>query len=127
MSREDGRIEVYPAKELQLFREAWPRMRNNAILPVLKEGWDDFRVAEWSLEGAAWEDFHPHPEFNYVLEGELHIVVDDQEVVLGPGASATVPAGKLGRYWAPEYARMLAVYGPNPEGLESTDFKYEEL
>lgn len=127
MSREDGRIDFYPGKELPLFKEAWPRMRNNAIIPIRKEGWSDFSVAEWSLEGAAWEDFHPHPEYNYVLEGELHISVDGEEVVLKAGDSATVPAGKLGRYSAPKYARMLGVYGPNPEGEESTDFKYEEL
>lgn len=127
MSAADGKIDVYPGGEPPLFREEWPRMRNNAIIPPKREGWHDFAIAEWSLEGAVWEDFHPHPEYNYVLEGELHIAVDDQEVVLQAGDSATVPSGKLGRYWAPRYARMLAVYGANPEGLESTDFKYEEL
>ena len=30
-----------------------------------------------------------------------------------------VPAGCTGRYWAPEYARMLAVYGPNPDAVDT--------
>ncbi len=127
MSREDGKIDYFPATELPLFKEAWPRMRNNAIIPIRKEGWSDFLVAEWSLEGAAWEDFHPHPEYNYVLEGELHVTVDGETVILKTGDSATVPAGKLGRYEAPVFARMLGVYGSNPDGEESSQFKYEEL
>lgn len=127
MSNEDGRITLYRGTELPLFKEEWPRMRNNAFLPPRKEGWTDFLVAEWSLESAAWEDFHPHPEYNYVLEGELHITVDDETVVLRVGDSATVPAGKLGRYEAPKFARMLGVYGSNPEGEASSGFKYEEL
>lgn len=127
MSANDGRIDFYPARELPLYREEWPGMRNHAIIPIPKTGWHDPVITEWSLEAASWEDFHPHAEYNYVLEGELHISVDDQEVVLRAGDSATVPAGKLGRYWAPRYARMLAVYGPNPGGEESTNFKYEAL
>lgn len=128
MSHVEAGIRIHRAeKPLPLFRQDWPGMRNHAIMPIVKEGWQDFLVAEWSLQRAAWEDFHPHDEYNYVLEGELHISVDGEDVVLRPGDSATVPAGRLGRYWAPEYARMLAVYGPNPDGAESTDFKYEAL
>lgn len=127
MSREDGQIDYYPGQELPLFKDEWPGMRNNAIIPIRKEGWEDFLVAEWSLEGAAWEDFHPHPEYNYVLEGELHITVDGETVVLKTGDSATVPAGKLGRYSAPKFARMLGVYGSNPDGEQSSKFKYEDL
>jgi mannose-6-phosphate isomerase-like protein (cupin superfamily) len=124
---QDGRIVFYQAREAPIFREEWPRMRSHAIVPRPKEGWIEPLISEWSLEGAAWEDYHPHAEYNYVLEGELHISVEGEEVVLRVGDSATVPAGKLGRYWAPKFARMLTVYGPNPDGDESSDFKYEEL
>lgn len=127
MSSENGKVDFFAAKELPLFREEWRGMRNNALIPIRKEGWKDFLVAEWSLEGAAWEDFHPHPEYNYVLEGELHITVDGETTVLKTGDSAIVPAGKLGRYEAPVFARMLGVYGPNPDGEESSQFKYEDL
>lgn len=127
MSASDGKIKFYPGKEAPLFREEWPRMRSHRLTPLSEGSWDDFVVSEWSLEAAAWEDFHPHPEYNYVVEGELHITVDDETVVLKAGDGATVPAGKLGRYVAPTYARMFAVYGPNPEGEESSHFKYEEL
>ena len=62
-----------------------------------------------------------------VLEGELHIESQGTTVVLRPGDSARVNPGGVGRYWAPVYARMITIYGPNPEGLESHSFKYSEV
>ncbi|WP_227007921.1 hypothetical protein [Pseudarthrobacter sp. AB1] len=50
-----------------------------------------------------------------------------ETVILKPGDSARVNPGRAGRYWAPVYARMVTIYGPNPEGLESHSFKYSEL
>jgi hypothetical protein len=47
--------------------------------------------------------------------------------VAGPGDTVVVPAGSKARYAAPTYARMLAVYCPNPEGLESGDFAFRTL
>jgi hypothetical protein len=41
--------------------------------------------------------------------------------------TVVVPAGSKARYAAPTYARMLAIYGPNPEGLESGDFAFRRL
>ncbi|HEU4807036.1 MAG TPA: cupin domain-containing protein, partial [Homoserinimonas sp.] len=122
-----GPITFWPAVPIEPMTENWPGMRTRDIVPIAEEGWTDFAFSEWDLEAAVWEDDHPHSEVNLVIEGELHIAVGGEEVVLGPGDAALVPAGRLGRYWAPVYARMAAVYGPNPEGLESTAFNYWDL
>ncbi|MGE0000343.1 MAG: cupin domain-containing protein [Ilumatobacteraceae bacterium] len=84
-------------------------------------------MGEWSLTKAAWTDRHQHIEVNYVLDGELHVSFDGVTHVAGPGEAITVPAGSLGRYAAPEYARMLFVYGPSIDGHAATDTLYEEL
>jgi hypothetical protein len=34
-----------------------------------------------------------------------------------------VRAGHLGRYIVKDYARMLAIYGPNPDGAQSSGFR----
>jgi hypothetical protein len=40
-----------------------------------------------------------------------------RDTIATAGDTVTVTAGSVGRYWAPEYARMLAIYAPNPGGL----------
>ena len=70
---------------------------------------------------------HPFDETNYVLEGVLHVESDGQSVVAAAGDTVTVTAGSAGRYWAPDYARMLAVYAPNPEGRPSDALGYRHL
>lgn len=82
---------------------------------------------EWELRGESWTDEHPHDEFNYVLEGHLFVACDGETVEAVTGDVVRVPAGSVGRYWAPEHARMLAVYGPNPQGLESRVHAYTRL
>jgi len=37
-----------------------------------------------------------------------------------------VPPGAIGKYWAPVYARMLAIYGPS-DGGASRKLGYEKL
>ncbi len=82
---------------------------------------------EWELRGESWTDEHPHDEFNYVLEGHLFVACHGETVEATTGDVVRVPAGSVGRYWAPEYARMVAVYGPNPQGLESHVHAYTRL
>ena len=120
-------IELWRATPMKQMKDEWPRMRTKLIFPDSYDRWFDFALSEWDLKAAAWEDFHPHSETNIVLEGELHIECDGRTVVLHPGDTARVASGRIGRYWAPVYARMLAIYGPNPDGLQSSAFKYEEL
>jgi ethanolamine utilization protein EutQ (cupin superfamily) len=121
-------INFWASQPLKSMKQEWQRMRTRLITPDSLDGcWEGFALSEWELAGAAWEDFHPHSETNFVLEGELHIECEGQTVILGPGDTARVNAGRVGRYWAPKYARMVAVYGPNPEGLDSDSFKYSEI
>jgi hypothetical protein len=120
-------IDFWAARPLQNMKPEWSRMGTRLICPDSLDKWDGFALSEWELSAASWEDFHPHSETNFVVAGELHIECDGQIVVLGPGDAARVNAGRVGRYWAPVYARMVAVYGPNPDGLESNAFKYTEI
>ena len=57
----------------------------------------------------------------------LHVESDGRVVVAAAGDTVTVTAGSTGRYWAPEYARMLAIYAPNPEGLPSDALGHRRL
>ena len=84
-------------------------------------------VMEWELTCAEWTDRHPHDEFNYVLEGELHVESQGQTVVARTGDLVRVLGGCLGRYAAPRYARMLAIYGPNPTAAGSDSFSFHSL
>ncbi|HEY7858924.1 MAG TPA: cupin domain-containing protein [Candidatus Nanopelagicales bacterium] len=105
---------VWPAAELAVDGTG---MRSRWIIAPTADGWADMVLSEWELQRSGWTDQHPHDETNFVIAGELHIECDGHEVVLGPGDCARVPAGSVGRYWAPDFARMLAVYGPNPTGI----------
>jgi hypothetical protein len=96
-------------------------MRSRWIIPPSPEGWADFVFSEWELRAAGFSDHHPHTETNLVVEGELHVEANGVTVIAGPGDTVRTPAGVVGRYWAPTYARMVAVYGPNPDA-ESTEY-----
>ena len=105
-----------------------PRMRTRWIVAPSADGWSEFALSEWELTRAGWSDRHPHSETNVVLEGELCIRCDDGPVVTArAGDTVTVPAGVVGRYWAPTYARMLAIYGPNTEAQDTQLLEYWEL
>lgn len=80
------------------------------------KSWIQPVLSEWELTNEGWEDQHPHDETTYVLEGELFVEAGGGRVVLRPGDVAVVRAGHLGRYLAPKHARMMAIYGPNPDG-----------
>jgi len=94
----------------------WP------ILPAPISGWPQLAMGIWELRASHWGDCHPHDEVNYVLAGKLVVECDGVTLEAGPGDTIRVPAGLPARYHAPEYARMLYVYGPNPEGQPSTTF-----
>ena len=44
-----------------------------------------------------------------------------------PGDLVRVPAGSIGRYWAPRHARMLGIYGPNPDAEPSRRLGFRKL
>ena len=87
-------------------------------------GWQGVALTEWELTKAEWTDRHPHEEINYVLEGELHVESEGRTVIARAGDTVCVTPGSTGRYLAPDHARMLAIYGPNPKGLSSDQFNY---
>ncbi len=120
-------IDFWPAETMAPLDIGGPRLRCRFINARPTSPWDEFILSEWELEACAWEDFHPHSETNFVMEGELHIESQGKTVILKPGDAARVNPGGVGRYWAPVYSRMVTVYGPNPEGLESHSFRYEEI
>ncbi|MFF5363781.1 cupin domain-containing protein [Streptomyces scabiei] len=82
---------------------------------------------EWELRGESWTDEHPHDELNYVLKGHLFVRCDGETTDVRTGDLVLVPAGAVGTYWAPEHARMLAVYGPDPQGRPSRVHGYERI
>src|SRR5205085_7774848 len=97
------------------------------IIAPAAGGWPGIALMEWELTAAQWTDRHPHEEVNYVLAGELHVESDGTTVVAHAGDTVHVPAGSTGRYFAPVHARMLAIYGPNPDGAASDSFDYRPL
>jgi mannose-6-phosphate isomerase-like protein (cupin superfamily) len=104
-----------------------PRLSDRWVIEPSSEAWNGFALSEWELTAAGWSDRHPHSETNYVLEGELHVESGGVTVVVSVGDTVTVPAGHVGRYWAPVHARMLAIYGPNPRGRATENLGYWEL
>ena len=92
------------------------------ILPAPTTGWSQLALGVWELRQSEHGDCHPHDEVNYVLEGTLIVDCDGESVEARPGDVVRVPAGRPAFYRAPDYARMVFVYGPNPEGLPPTTF-----
>jgi hypothetical protein len=111
---------VVPNAPLRLGRDDWPRMRMRWMVPPVDSGWDGFALSEWELTAAGWSDRHTHTETNLVVAGELHVECAGETVVARTGDTVTVPVGLVGRYWAPRYARMYSIYGPNPQGHPHT-------
>jgi mannose-6-phosphate isomerase-like protein (cupin superfamily) len=104
------------------------RERGRWIYPPDPGGWTDFVLSEWVLERAGAADRHlDHIETNVVVEGELHVECQGKTVIARAGDTVTVPAGELGRYWAPEYARMFAIYGPSTHGHRPQDVSSWDL
>ena len=81
---------------------------------------------EWELSAESWTDEHPHSEYNYVLDGQLFVESCGVTVEARTGDVVRVPAGAAARYWAPAYARLLAIYGPS-DGSASKKLGYERL
>ena len=96
------------------------------IMPPLQGGWTEPALFEWELTGESWTDQHPHSEYNFVIEGRLFVESGGVTVEAQAGDVVRVPAGAVGKYWAPNYARLLAIYGPS-NGDTSRTLGYEKL
>jgi len=96
------------------------------IIPPTEGGWSEPALFEWELRAESWTDQHPHSEYNFVIEGQLFVESGGLTVEAQAGDVVQVPAGAVGRYWAPKYARLLAIYGPSKGGL-SDSLGYEKF
>jgi mannose-6-phosphate isomerase-like protein (cupin superfamily) len=96
------------------------------ILPPVRGGWSEPALFEWELIAESWTDEHPHSEYNFVIEGQLFVESGGVTVEARTGDVVRVAAGTAGRYWAPKYARLLAIYGPS-DGSPSRRLGYEKL
>ncbi|MFN0217323.1 MAG: cupin domain-containing protein [Hyphomicrobium sp.] len=91
------------------------------------DGWTDPIIIEWELTGESWTDCHVHNEYAYILEGQLFVECNGVTVEANRGDVVCVPGGATGRYWAPKYARMLGIYGPNPTGVPIANAVFKRL
>lgn len=107
-----------------LIGDGKPRCR--AIIPPPEGGWSEPALHEWELRAESWIDEHPHSEYNFVIEGLLYVECGGVTVEAQAGDVVHVPAGTAGRYWAPKYARLLAIYGPS-QGGPSKALAYQKL
>jgi mannose-6-phosphate isomerase-like protein (cupin superfamily) len=96
------------------------------IMPRPQGGWSEPVLFEWELTAESWTDEHPHSEYNFVIEGHLFVECGGVTVEARAGDVVRVPAGVVGKYWAPHYARLLAIYGPS-KGDPSRVLGYEKL
>jgi quercetin dioxygenase-like cupin family protein len=112
----------YAASDLS--RRDGPKCR--AILPPLTGGRTEPALFEWELTAESWTDEHPHSEYNFVIEGQLFVESGGVTIEARTGDVVRVPAGAVGRYWAPKHARLLAIYGPS-DGGASRQLGYERL
>jgi mannose-6-phosphate isomerase-like protein (cupin superfamily) len=96
------------------------------IIPPVQGGWSEPALFEWELTAESWTDEHPHSEYNFVIEGQLFVESGGVTVEAQAGDVVRVPAGAAGKYSAPKYARLLAIYGPSKGGA-SRKLSYEKL
>src|SRR5215472_4176170 len=96
------------------------------IVAPAQSSWSEPVLFEWELTAESWTDQHPHSEYNFVIEGQLFVESGGVTVEARAGDVGRVPAGAVGKYWAPTYARLLAIYGPN-EGKPSRSLGYQKL
>ena len=90
---------------------------------VLRSALDELTITETRYTRAqpgATPHFHrEHADSFYVLEGELGLLVDDEEHVLGPGAAASVPPGVVHGFRSLSPARFLNFHTPDGRFAEN--------
>jgi mannose-6-phosphate isomerase-like protein (cupin superfamily) len=115
-----------PTKFPRMALRGHDKPKCRVIMPPVQGGWSEPALFEWELTAESWTDEHPHSEYNFVIEGHLFVESGGITLEARTGDVVRVPAGAVGRYWAPEYARLLAIYGPS-EGGPSRTLGYEKL
>jgi mannose-6-phosphate isomerase-like protein (cupin superfamily) len=115
-----------PTKYSRMDSSGHDRPICRVIIPPVPGGWSEPALFEWELTAESWSDEHPHSEYNFVIEGQLFVESGGVTVEANAGDVVRVPAGTAGRYWAPKYARLLAIYGPSA-GEPSKKLGYEKM
>jgi mannose-6-phosphate isomerase-like protein (cupin superfamily) len=115
-----------PTKVSRTSLSGYDKPKCRVIMPPMQGGWSEPALFEWELTAESWTDQHPHSEYNFVIEGELFVESGGVTLEAQSGDVVRVPAGAVGRYWAPKYARLLAIYGPS-DGAPSKALGYEKL
>jgi quercetin dioxygenase-like cupin family protein len=84
---------------------------------VIKASFDQLCITEsWfssARDGAAPHIHRQHVDSFYVLEGELAVLVDDEEVLLGPGAFASAPPELVHGFRTTMPTRFLNFHTPD--------------
>lgn len=84
---------------------------------VLQAAFEQLCITESRFDSArpgAGPHFHErHADSFYVLEGELAVLVQDEEHLLGPGACACAPAGVVHAFRSRSPARFLNFHTPD--------------
>jgi quercetin dioxygenase-like cupin family protein len=84
---------------------------------VIKAAFDDLCITEsWyaSARAGAGPHFHrEHTDSFYVLEGELAVLVRDEEHLVGPGSCVCAPPGVVHGFRSTSPARFLNVHTPD--------------
>jgi mannose-6-phosphate isomerase-like protein (cupin superfamily) len=115
-----------PIKYSRTELDGGDKLKCRAIIPPVQGGWSEPVLYEWELRAESWADQHPHSEYNFVIEGQLFVESGGVTVEAQAGDLVHVPAGAVGKYWAPDYARLLAIYGPS-KGEPSRSLGYAKL
>lgn len=84
---------------------------------VIKAAFDKLTITEsWfatARPGAGAHIHRRHADSFYVLEGELGVMIEGEEFLLGPGAFAFVPAGVVHAFRSTTQARFLNLHTPD--------------
>ena len=122
MSDVPGTLTIFPRTPLS--GRDGPRCR--AIVPAARGGWSEPVLSEGELSAEAWTDKHPHTESNFVIEGKMFVKSGGTAIEAHEGDVIRVSGDTVAKYWAPKYARLLAIYGPSTGGSAEL-LGYEKL
>jgi uncharacterized cupin superfamily protein len=115
----------YPAPYDEPCRDRLKRALGEAL------GLTKYGVNLVQMPPGAWSSqrhWHSHEdEFVYVLQGELTLVTDDGEQVLGPGMAAGFPSGKADGHHLVNKTEATAVYLEVGDRSDHDETRYPDI
>ena len=126
-ARDPNQSRVLPAQYFPLMNGIVQRPGEGEVLfggrVVLRSALEELTITEtWyarAQPGASPHLHREHADSFYVLEGELALLVDDEEHVLGPGAAASAPPGVVHGFRSLSPARFLNFHTPDGRFAEN--------